>query len=202
MKLEGLYAITDPRTPLGLEAAVAGYLAGGARLVQYRHKQAPRAVRLHEARRLLALCRGAGVPLIINDDASLAEAVGAAGVHLGAGDDDPARVRRRLGRQAIIGVSCYDRIERAVWAAGAGADYLAFGSVYSSPTKPDAVRAPLSLLSRARHRTGLPIVAIGGILPMHVPALRAAGADMIAVIGGLLSDDPQAAARAYSRHFD
>ena len=201
MKFQGLYAISDPRAPAGLEAAAA-YLAGGAQLIQYRHKGAPGEVRRREAERVLALCHKAGVPLVVNDDVSLAEAIGADGVHLGRDDGDPARVRRRLGRGAIIGVSCYDRIGRAVAAAEAGADYVAFGSVYRSPTKPDTVRAPLSLLSLARRRTGLPVVAIGGILPRHVPELRAAGADMVAVIGGLLSDDPLAAALAYSRHFN
>src|SRR5690242_130867 len=130
----GLYAITDgPRADL-LEAAHAALL-GGARVVQYRDKTSDAARRLDEARALAQLCAEFQVPLIINDDVELARASDAAGVHLGEGDLGIAEARGRLDANAIIGVSCYDSLQRAC-AASAGADYLAFGAFFPSPTKP------------------------------------------------------------------
>src|SRR6185312_14152545 len=113
---------------------------------------------------LKQLCDTHAVPLIVNDDVALAFAVGAAGVHLGRDDDDVAAARAALGAGAIIGVSCYDSLERARAAAAAGADYVAFGAFFPSPTKPQAVRASLDLL-RQSATLGVPRVAIGGITP-------------------------------------
>ncbi len=103
----------------------------------------------------------------MNDDVELALESGADGVHLGQGRCGPRvqDARVRLGPRALIGVSCYDSLERAVAAAHAGADYVAFGSFYASDTKPGTVRAPLSLLAEARRRLGIPVCAIGGITP-------------------------------------
>ena len=206
----GLYALTpdpDPAAPAAaddtLTRQVAQALAGGARLVQYRAKRLPPERRQAQAVRLAALCADAGVPLIINDDVELAAAVGAAGVHLGRDDADPALARARLGPAAIIGVSCYDRLGLAESAAAAGADYCAFGSFFRSRIKPDAVRPDPDLLTRARARLALPLVAIGGITPENAPLLIAAGADLLAVITGLFAaPDITAAARAYSRLFE
>jgi thiamine-phosphate pyrophosphorylase len=207
--LRGLYAIT-PEPPLSIQAQgrqVEQAIAGGARVVQYRDKSRDRAGdrerRLAEARALLAICRAAGVPLIVNDDAALAAAVEADGVHLGRDDIPPGEARRLLGPAAIIGVSCYDRLDLAEAAQTAGADYVAFGSFFPSSTKPLAVRADLDLLRRARQRIRLPLVAIGGITPENGAALIAAGADLLAVVSGIFSrPDPEDAARAYTRLFD
>jgi thiamine-phosphate pyrophosphorylase len=125
-------------------------LEGGARVLQYRDKTRDASRRLDEARALQSLCARFAVPLIVNDDVELAAAIGAAGVHLGEDDDDLAPARARLGAQAIIGVSCYDSLERARHFAAAGADYLAFGAFFPSPTKPHARRASLDLLRDAR----------------------------------------------------
>ena len=202
--LRGLYAITPARPPAGttLLECVSGYLAGGARVIQYRDKRDDRGARERTARELLAACRARAIPLIINDDVELAARVGADGVHLGR--DDPAydEARQWLGPAALIGVSCYDELARAQEAAARGADYVAFGSFFPSATKPSAVRANPDLLRRARARLDLPLVAIGGITPDNAPALIEAGADMLAVIGGLLADgSPRGAAQAYARLF-
>lgn len=205
----GLYAITpqQPAPGLGLARQVELAIAGGARVVQYRAKPRDRAGdrerRLAEARSLLAVCRAAGVPLIVNDDAALAAAIAADGVHLGRADGPPGEARRLLGPAAIVGVSCYDRLDLAEAAEAAGADYVAFGSFFPSSTKPLAVRTDPDLLRRARRRLRLPLVAIGGITPENGAALIEAGADLLAVVSGVFGGpDPGGAARAYARLFD
>ena len=187
MKLRGLYAITPERLD-----RVAGAVGSGALCaLQYRNKSADAAQQLREARVLAQLCRAHGVPLIVNDDIDLALAVDAAGVHLGRADGDLAAARARLpGR--LLGASCYDRLDLARRAVAAGADYVAFGSVFASPTKPAAVRAPLALFA---HDLGVPKVAIGGITLENAPQVVAAGADCLAVITDLF-DAPDVAARA------
>lgn len=196
----GLYAITDgPRADL-LDAVQAA-LAGGARIVQYRDKTSDHPRRAAEARQLVELCRNHDVPLIVNDDVELARATGADGVHLGEDDADIAAARAILGVDAIIGISCYDSIERARLAAAAGTSYVAFGAFYPSLTKPDARRANLDLL-RMSHALGIPRVAIGGITHDNAPALIAAGADLLAVITGVFgASDIHAAAQGYADLF-
>ena len=187
MKLRGLYAIT----PEDLSRVAPAISSGALCALQYRSKSADAARRRTEAQSLAQLCRRHGVPLIINDDLELALEVGAEGLHLGIEDGDLAAARARLpGR--ILGASCYDRLELAQRAVAAGADYVAFGSVFASPTKPGAVRAPLALF---RHDFGVPKVAIGGITAENTPQLIAAGADAVAVLSDLF-DAPDVAARA------
>ena len=118
-------------------------LAGGAALLQYRNKSLPYPAKLRQANALAVLCRARGVPFIVNDDIALALECGADGAHLGREDGDLAVARERL-RGRLLGVSCYDSLAQARAAVAAGADYVAFGSVYASPTKPAAVRAPLA----------------------------------------------------------
>jgi len=194
----GLYAITDgPRTDL--PAVVAQALAGGARVLQYRDKTADARRRHADAIALRQLCDLHAVPLIVNDDVALAVAVGAAGVHLGRDDGDVAAARAALGAGSIVGVSCYDSLQRARSAAAAGADYVAFGAFFPSPTKPHAARASPDLL-RQSATLGLPRVAIGGITPDNAPSLVEAGADFLAVISALFAaPDVQAAARCFAR---
>ena len=193
----GLYAISDgPRADL-LEASAAA-LAGGARMLQYRDKTVDRHRRGAEAQALAALCARCRVPLIVNDDVELAADIGA-GVHLGADDADVAAARQRLGSAAIIGVSCYSSIDRARALAAAGADYLAFGAFFSSPTKPDARRATLDIL-RAAGALQRPLVAIGGITPENAAPLIEAGADFVAAISGVFGQADVRAAAQRSAH--
>jgi len=192
MLLRGLYAIT-PEGPDVIDK-VRQALEGGIALLQYRRKQRD----LQEAREVAALARRHGVPLIVNDDVELALALGAQGVHLGRGDGDLGAARRRLpGR--ILGASCYNDAELARRAIGAGADYVAFGSVFASPTKPAALRAPLALFATALE---VPLCAIGGITVHNAPQVLEAGADLLAVVSDLF-DAPDIAARAaqYRRLF-
>ena len=192
--MRGLYAIT-PEGP-GLVAKVRAALEGGIALLQYRRKQGTP----DEAREVAALARARGVPLIVNDDVDLALALDAEGAHLGRDDGDLSVARKRL-KGRILGASCYDRLELAAAAVRSGADYVAFGSVFASPTKPGAVRAPLSLFREARG-LGVPLCAIGGVTLDNAPQAIAAGADLLAVISDLFdAPDIAARARAYARLF-
>jgi thiamine-phosphate pyrophosphorylase len=202
MRIRGLYAIAPECADTAqLLERVAHALEGGVRLVQYRAKAAPRARRLAQARALVALAHRHRARLIVNDDPELALEAGADGAHLGREDGDLGAARAILGDR-LLGASCYDSLERARAAARAGADYLAFGSVFPSPTKPDAVRAPLSLF-RAARPLGLPLVAIGGITLANAREAIRAGADSIAVLSALFdAPDVAAAARAFCSLFE
>jgi thiamine-phosphate pyrophosphorylase len=190
--MRGLYAITpDNPDTAALARKVETALKAGVALLQYRSKVLSKDRRRLQAKELAPLARGYGVPFIVNDDVDIALAVGANGAHVGREDGDLAAARAKLpGR--ILGASCYDDLERARAAVRAGADYVAFGSVFPSPTKPGAIRAPLSLLG---HELGVPVCAIGGITLENAPQLIAAGASLLAVISDLF-DAPDIAARA------
>lgn len=195
----GLYAITPQRFPdaARLVGEVRLALEGGAAMVQFRDKSGNAAWRRATAATLRSLCDEFAVPLIINDDVALAHSIGAAGVHLGREDGPADLARERLRTEVLIGISCYDSLERAE--AGAEfADYLAFGSVYPSGTKPGAVHCPLETLGHARV-LGLPVVAIGGITPDNGRAVIEAGADSLAVIAAVFdSPDIRGAAQAFA----
>ncbi len=192
MRIAGLYAVSpDVDDTALLVAKVSAAISGGATMVQYRHKPAAPPLRLEQARALAAACRGRAL-FIVNDDASLARAVGADGVHVGEDDGAVAQARTIVGPGCIVGVSCYNELARAQRMAAAGADYLAFGSFYTSSVKPLARRAALSLLRDARP-LGLPLVAIGGITAANAGALIHAGADAVAVISDLFDHDEAAA---------
>ena len=201
----GLYVLTGggSRTEGGLLEGVAAAIRGGARWVQYRDKDAPPDTRATRARVLRRLCSERGVPLIVNDDVALAQAVDAAGVHLGRDDAPLQATREALGAGALIGISCYDSLDRARAAEAGGADYVAFGRFFPSRTKPRATPAPIALLRRARAALSVPIVAIGGITPENGVALIVAGADVLAVGHGVFGHaDVEAAARRYAALFD
>jgi thiamine-phosphate pyrophosphorylase len=198
----GLYLITpDAPTTLGLLDRVAPAIAADGVLVQYRNKLASPAQQREQVRELMTLCRAFGQPLLVNDDWRLAAELGADGVHLGADDGSIAQARAALGPHAVIGASCYGSLARAREAAAEGASYLAFGAFFASGTKPLARRADPSLLADSA-ALGLPRVAIGGITPDNGASLVAAGADLLAVIGGVFdAPDPAAAVHAYGRCF-
>lgn len=195
----GLYAITpDEPDADRLAGLVARALDGGVDWLQLRVKGGDPGRREALARRIKALCDAAGVPMVVNDDVGLAIAIDAAGVHVGRDDGDPVAIRARLGTGKVLGVSCYDDAARARSMLGV-ADHVGFGSVFASPTKPHAVRAPLSLFAQAR-RLGLPAVAIGGIDRANARLPIEAGADAVAVISDIFADpDPAGAARALRR---
>ena len=193
MKLRGLYAITPERVD---PAKVRLALEGGIALLQYRNKVGDRA----HAEVVVKLAKEFGVPVIINDDVALAIELDAAGAHLGRDDGDVSAARRKL-RGRILGVSCYNDAALARAAVAEGADYVAFGSVFASPTKPNAVRAPLSLFREAKP-LGVPLAAIGGITLDNAPQLIAAGADLLAVISDVFdARDVGGRAREYAKLF-
>lgn len=207
-RLRGLYFIT-PAVPEGADprathlAHAAAALRGGARLIQFRDKHLQGDACEAIARDLVALTHAHGARCIINDDTELAARIQADGVHLGRDDPDPAAARALLGPDAVIGVSCYNELGRAEAAARAGANYVAFGTMFASATKPEAAFAGPGLIRRARLALDLPICGIGGITADNAGEVVAAGADLVAVIQGIsASPDPEAAARRISSLFD
>lgn len=203
-KLTGLYAITDAKQhdTQQLIADVEQALLGGARIIQYRDKSDNQQRRHEAAMALRKLTRRHDALFIINDDAQLANAAQADGVHLGQEDANIKAARRLLGENAIIGVSCYNRFELAQQANDQGADYIAFGRFFSSRTKPDAAQAELALLQRAQQELSIPVVAIGGITATNAAELISAGAQMLAVVDDIFGQaDIQAAAQRYEKLF-
>lgn len=199
----GLYLVTpDCRDTGELLAQLEAALQGRPALVQYRNKLADEAARVEQASAAAALCHAAGALFIVNDSVELALEVGADGVHIGREDGDPARTRERIGDALILGVSCYDDWDRAQAAIAAGADYVAFGAMFPSGVKPEAVQAPLDLVRRAKAEFDLPVACIGGITLDNAPQLLSAGADMLAVISDVFkAPDPAARAAAFQNLF-
>lgn len=205
-RLQGLYAITpDWNDTRRLLIASEAILAAGCRWLQYRNKLATDCHRQEQAVALRGLTHGFNARLIINDDIELALFCAADGVHLGEDDGELVAARTRLDAARpgmILGASCYQSLPLALAAANAGADYLAFGSFFASPTKPQAKRADPGLLAAGRQATGLPICAIGGINHANAAGLIAAGADLLAVISALYdAPDPALATLEFSQLF-
>ena len=191
MKLRGLYAITPERVDPG---KVRLALEGGLALLQYRNKARDTA----HAKIVVSLAKQHGVPVIINDDVELALELDADGVHLGREDGDLRAARAKL-KGRLLGASCYNDAGLAHAAVAAGADYVAFGSVFASPTKPAAVRAPLALFGES---PGVPLCAIGGITLANAREVIAAGADLLAVVSDLFeAPDIRVRAADYGRLF-
>lgn len=197
--LNGLYLVTpDCDDTILLCQQVKQAVQGGVAMVQYRHKTASAALRLEQAAALLTICRQAAVPLLINDHITLAQTLDADGVHVGQHDAAITQARALLGPGKIIGASCYNRFELAEQAQAAGADYIAFGACYPSPTKPDAPRANAALFTQAKQALSVPVVGIGGITLDNAPPLIAAGADALAVITDIFqASDISARCRQY-----
>jgi thiamine-phosphate pyrophosphorylase len=204
-RLRGLYGITDAALcpdDASLIRSVESALAGGMRILQYRDKHSDAATRLRQAQRLKGLCAKQGALFIVNDDIELAAACDADGVHLGGDDQSIATARRVLGDAAIIGSSCYNRVELAIDAERQGADYVAFGRFHFSTTKPGAVQAQPEILEQARNSLSVPLCAIGGITIDNARPLVECGADMIAVINGLFATpDIEQRAREFADFF-
>ena len=203
-KLRGLYAITDthliPRERFieTVEAAVRG----GATMVQLREKETPPEEVKRLGRELLAVTRRYGALLIVNDHPAVAQAIGADGVHVGRDDPPVAEARALLGPNAIIGASCYGDIERAVAAEQAGADYVAFGTPFPSPTKPKRTDISLDIFRQAKQRVRVPVIAIGGITLANARQVIDAGADALAIVSGVFgAPDVEVAARHLAQLF-
>ncbi|MEN9490883.1 MAG: hypothetical protein RJA63_1332 [Pseudomonadota bacterium] len=192
----GLYLVTpDSDDTERLVSLSRAAMLGGARVLQYRNKTASLALKAEQAQALRALTRALGVFFIINDSLELALAAEADGLHIGRDDGELPALRAASGGRLAIGVSCYGDFGRAQAAHAAGADYVAFGAMHASPTKPHAPLAPIELISRARTELGARVACIGGITADNAAPLVEAGADWVAVITDIYqSADPRAQA--------
>ncbi len=183
--------------PVRLEEALS---AGSVAAFQFRVKN----IDQHEAARLAeplqAICAAHEIAFIVNDDVALAKRLGADGVHLGQGDGDPREARRLLGPDAQIGVTCHDSRHLAMEAGEAGADYVAFGAFFPTTTKVVEHRPEPEILTWWQGLFELPCVAIGGITVGNAKILVDAGADFLAVSGGVWAhpEGPAAAVRAFA----
>jgi len=184
---KGLYAITDSALMPAEHflSMVESAIRGGIQVVQYREKTLPEEVRLEQAKALVRLCKDQHTICLINDDPELAAASGAHGVHLGQSDAALAKARELLGPEAIIGITCHNSLELAGNAQAHGANYVAFGRFFPSSTKSNASACNREILTLAKARLDIPIVAIGGITPENGAVLLDAGADWLAVIAGI-----------------
>ena len=204
-KLRGLYAITDEQliTEKDFSKTIELALQGGSRIIQYRDKSSDLKKRFKQASTLNSLCKQYQAICIINDDIELARTVNADGVHLGKGDTLISEARQRLGKNAIIGISCYNDINLAITAEKHSADYVAFGAMFSSATKPEAINANIEIISSAKQQLNIPVCAIGGITDKNILQLIQQGVDMTAVISSLFaSNDIKYTAGCLSKHFD
>jgi len=202
--LSGLYAVTpEMADSIALAAKVEAALRGGARIIQYRSKSANMPLRRAQGASIARLCRSWKATFIVNDSAELARELDADGVHLGKEDVAVGEARAQMAPGKLIGVSCYNEIERARQAQAQGADYVAFGSFFSSATKPAAPAAGAELLRLAATDLALPVVAIGGIDIDNARTLIAAGANCVAVVSALFdATDIEAQARRFTRLFN
>ena len=190
-KIQGLYAITDPNllTDNILYDRVSQAIDAGISVLQYRNKIASYDIQQQQAERLNTLCQNNQVLFIINDDIKLAKQVSADGVHLGKEDNNIRQAREQLGETVIIGISCYNQVQQAIDAEQQGADYIAFGRFFPSKTKPHAIAADPQIITLAKQKISIPIVAIGGITIENANTVIKAGADSIAVINGIFAEN-------------
>ena len=187
--IHGLYVITDTKlmNEENIITKVTKALKGGAKIVQYRDKVNSEQTKLRLATQLQKLCKSYQAWFIVNDDIHLAQKVNADGVHIGKDDSDINKARQLLGDNAIIGVSCYNDLQRAKAMQNLGADYVAFGRFFNSKTKPNAPQAELTTLQNAKQSLHIPIVVIGGITAKNAQTLIDSGADSVAVIQGVFA---------------
>ncbi len=201
--LSGLYAITDSRLIAENRFArtVESAIKGGAQIIQLREKEAEEDEIIRKGKLLLKITRRHKIALIINDSAAAAKKIGADGVHLGADDTTVEEARKLLGYGAIIGVSCYGDIKRGLGAEKAGADYAAFGTPYSTPTKPDRKPTHFEILKEAKAKLKIPVFAIGGITPENITDVLKTGVDGVAVITAIFGEeDAEKASRKLAGH--
>jgi thiamine-phosphate pyrophosphorylase len=201
--LRGLYVILDPNLAGGRDIVkiARDAVVGGARAIQWRDKTREKGLQLPDVQGIATVCRGARVPLIINDDVDLALAVGAAGVHVGQ-KDLPVLVVRRLGPFGwIVGASA-NNVDEARRAEVDGADYVSVGNLFGTSSKEDTRPATLAMLREVKAAVRVPVCAIGGINETNVDSVIAAGADMAAVISAVVAaKNPRTASQRLAGRF-
>ena len=188
--MKGLYLVTpDWDDTEALLKATEIALTVGVGLLQYRHKTASGELRLEQASALLTLCRQHNVPFIVNDHIDLCLKLDADGIHVGGTDASVAVVRTLIGKEKILGASCYGDFSLAEQAQIAGASYVAFGGFYPSRVKKYEVSTPASIVSKAKAELTVPVCVIGGMTPENAKPLVKEGADMVAAISSVYSAD-------------
>jgi thiamine-phosphate pyrophosphorylase len=182
-----LYGILDLGyvAPADAERVASAMIDGGVELIQLRAKTQSLDEIVHLAGKLHAITSVAGIPLIVNDYAEAAAKVPVEGVHLGQDDDSIAHARKKAGRHVLLGKSTHS-LEQAVAACREGADYIGFGPVFATPTKPDYQPIGLNGIKRVHHEVNVPIFCIGGIKIDNLGEVIAAGAKRVAIVSGLL----------------
>jgi len=190
--LKGLYVITDEHlTPdESVIAYVEDALIAGAHIVQYRNKTKSDEEVEEVCRTLQSLCSHYSVPFIIDDRPHLATKIGADGIHIGK-DDIPLDEARKIFPKGIIGVSCYGSIRKAKEAETEGADYVAFGSFFASPTKPHSGIISMNVIHKAKEAVNIPICAIGGISQNNIGEIASTNVDMISVVSAAFQGNTQ-----------
>ena len=184
--IKGLYAVTpEEKDSCVLSSQVESCIKGGARLIQYRSKTLSKIEQNKQAKKIKTICNYHKVPLIINDDIELCRILDADGVHLGENDDSLEKARLLLGPSKIIGVSCYNSIDRVKKAVDKGATYIALGACFPTITKPNAPIATLDLISLVLKEFKIPLVAIGGINLENIELLINEGVSCFALINSL-----------------
>ena len=185
-RIQGLYGIT-PNNNLNITLIERAITEHQVNILQYRHKTNDNQLKLDEAQQLLDICLTHNTLFIVNDDINLCEKVGADGVHLGQNDTPINTAREQLGEKAIIGISCYNQLQLAFEAESMGANYVSFGALFNSTTKPTASHCPLSVIKIAKEKINLPIVGIGGITFENKKLAFEGGCDAVAMLNGLFS---------------
>ena len=184
--IKGLYAVThEEKDSCVLSSQVESCIKGGARLIQYRSKTLSKIEQNKQAKKIKTICNYHKVPLIINDNIELCRILDADGVHLGENDDSLEKARLLLGPSKIIGVSCYNSIDRVKKAVDKGATYIALGACFPTITKPNAPIATLDLISLVLKEFKIPLVAIGGINLENIELLINEGVSCFALINSL-----------------
>jgi len=199
-----VYLVASPKRPVSRMLEIVGAsLEGGASIVQLRDKKVfTLEEKIEAARGLRQLCNRYHVPFIVDDDPELARRFGADGVHVGREDPSPRIARLVLGPRAIVGVTIYGKEGEEETAAAAGANYIAVGPFFPSPSKPDEPVLPLNVLDGVVQRSRLPVFAIGGITPGNAGQLAEHGVAGVAVISAIMdAADPRAATEAIRRAF-
>ena len=158
----------------------------GVKFFQFRSKKAVKNEKL--ASEILNLCEKFGAKFIVNDDVKFAKKIGAKAVHLGKDDEGIKEAFEILGKDAYVGVSCYNDINLAINAAKNGASYVAFGSIFTSPTKPNAPKCGLEIVKEAKQILNLPVCVIGGINETNIGSLSHTKPDLIAIISAIYKD--------------
>lgn len=179
-----LYALSDDTLtpPDTLLASTQEILSCGVSIFQYRCKEQKDE---SLARELLYLCKRFGAKFVINDDLEFAVKIGANALHIGKDDATLAQARSELGKDAFIGVSCYNDLNLAINAEQNGASYVAFGAMFASPTKPNATSCDINILNQAKQILKIPVCAIGGINVANICQIAKTGVDYIAVVNAL-----------------